>query len=178
MNNEYEQPFINRLGSLERGDLAILKRNAGLRLEESRGALPIFYRIYFPVKDSGFDFNERACFLISTLYGHNKYSSANTNFGHTMRKIKEMKNSANIDNRMSILLDSTFDSFTGEGDFPHRLTQLVKIANSSGIGIDWVELLSDCKNWSRPSKYVQKKWAKSYFADYSERSDSKSSKES
>lgn len=165
MNNEYEAQFIRKLSSLEKGELAVLKRNAGLKLAESRGVLPIFYKIYYPSKESGIDYYENACFLVSTLYGHNKYYESNIDFGQTLRKTKNTKGSPGIDNRLSVLLNSSFDSYTGDGDFPYRLTQLVKIANSNGIGIDWEILLSDIINWSRPSKFVQKKWAKSYFSE-------------
>lgn len=165
-NNQIEE-FISRLEGLEkdnRGDLAVLKRNAGNTLAESKGVYQAFYNI-LPYGIAG-SRNEEVYYLVATLYGHNKYR-AKGNFGSTMRVVKDKTGSENINHRMSILLDSNFDHishmYPGGGEIPYRLRQCVKLANSHEAGINWSQLLMDLTRWEYPEKWVQKKWAKSYF---------------
>ncbi len=170
MNND-EKPeyvlraeeFLKNLSGLSRGDKAILRRNAGNTLGESRGAMPTFYRV-LPHGVAG-GYNEEIYFLVATLYALNEYRRSG-NFGETMLAVRK-KRSENIDNRMSVLLDSDFDKIDGYqpggGELAYRLRQCVKLAESEEEGIDWVQLINDLEFWTRPSKRVQKRWADSYF---------------
>ncbi|NLN61022.1 MAG: type I-E CRISPR-associated protein Cse2/CasB [Deltaproteobacteria bacterium] len=72
--------------------------------------------------------------------------------------------SESLKRRFHILLDSEYDTYTGEGDFPYRLRQMVRYAAGKGIGIDWPLLLKHVKQWNSREKWVQKKWAGSYFS--------------
>lgn len=161
-----EKDFVEKLSKLGTGDIAILKRNAGNTLAESHGAIAGFYRIipYGLPK-----YNEEIFFLVATLYGLNKYpTSKNFDFGKTMRKVKDHpKSSESVDKRIIALLDSDFDIIgsyhPGGGELAYRLRQCVKLANSKEVGVDWIKLLEDLQKWRNDGKYVQKRWAKSYF---------------
>ena len=149
----FAMTFVERLSKLDRGDLAILKRNAGTTLAESRGAMKIFYQMY-PSRDR--DRDEEIFFLIATLYGLNPHSG-HGNFGRTMRSIRDAGGSPDaMDRRMGILLDSEFDLVdgyrAGGGELSYRLRQCVKLAGSRQIGIDWPQLLEDLRWWGHPSK--------------------------
>jgi CRISPR system Cascade subunit CasB len=158
------ESFIENLYKLNRGEKAVLKRNAGFTLAESRGAMSIFYRILPPrlldCKD------EEIYFLIATLFGLNELSHQG-DFGTTMQLIKTKSQSENTDRRMKILLDSEFsliDGFRpGGGEMAYRLRQCVKLAKNHEIGVEWLELLKDLRYWSYPEKRIQKKWARSYY---------------
>jgi CRISPR type I-E-associated protein CasB/Cse2 len=73
--------------------------------------------------------------------------------------------SDSIKRRFHILLDSDYDPFTGDGDLPYRLRQMVRYAASKGVGVDWPQLLVDIKFWNHPEKHSQKRWARSFFAN-------------
>ncbi len=159
--------FVKRLATLPRGELALLKRNAGNTLAESRNAIGIFYRILPPSKQNGPD--EEIYFLVATLYGCNK-STGTGDFGSVMRQVKggaSEVSGTGIDRRMSILLDSEFDLLDGYrhggGEMAYRMRQYSLLAASKEIGIDWGQLLHDLCLWQQPGKQVRKQWARSYF---------------
>jgi len=159
----FAERFVARLGELQRAEKAILKRNAGNTIAESRAAPAIFFRLY----GSGPEREEEVFFLVATLSGLNKHSLKG-DFGKTMLAVKKAKDdSESIDRRFSILLDSQFglvDGFRpGGGELAYRLRQCVKLAASEMIGVDWVQLLNDLKWWNHTEKRVQKRWARSYF---------------
>lgn len=161
-----EEEFIKRLSTLDRGDLATLKRNAGYTIGESRGAVRTFYRI-LPLGVAS-KHNEEIYFMVATLYGLNKYRFTG-DFGSTMRtvKIKNKSDSDSIDKRMTILLDSDLDLIDGYqpggGELAYRLRQCIRLAESKEVGIDWPQLIKDLQYWTHPSKKVKKRWANSYF---------------
>jgi CRISPR system Cascade subunit CasB len=163
-----DEEFLERLKTLSetaRGDLAVLKRNAGNTIAESHGAMKAFYNILpFGIADSP---NEEIYFLIATLYGHNNKNRFTGDFGQSMRHVKESSGSESIDQRMATLLDCDFgivDGYKpGGGEFAYRIRQCVKLANSHEVGVDWLRLLQDLKFWNYQERRVQKRWARSYF---------------
>ncbi len=169
--------FLDRLTKLSPGDLAILKRNAGATIGESRGALGLFYKILPSGEKVKRD--EEIFFLVCTLKGLNKYSLSG-NFGTTMRRLKQAQKttSESIDRRMKLLLDCQFDALSngrnGGGALAHRLRQYVKLAASKEIGVDWKQLLRDLRRWSHPQRFIQKQWARSFFGEEYSYSNSKS----
>lgn len=159
---EQSEQFIDRLAKLDTGELAVLRRNAGNTLAQSRGVYGLFYRL-LPATAGN---RAEVFFLVASLYGLNKLKVTG-DFGQTMRLVKQSSGSANLDRRMAILLDSSMDlmDLSGGGELGYRLRQCVKVAASKGVGVDWVQLLADLLQWSYASKSVQKKWARSYFGD-------------
>jgi CRISPR system Cascade subunit CasB len=167
--------FVERLATLERGQLATLKRNAGNTLGESRNAMGLFYRILPPQVSSGR--NEEVYFLVATLYGLDA-GGFSGDFGASMRAVNLARKDplaqpgagavSGIDRRMSVLLDSEFDRVDGKpggGELAYRLRQCVKLAASAEVGIHWALLLDDLTRWQYPEKRVQKRWARSYYSE-------------
>jgi CRISPR system Cascade subunit CasB len=158
--------FINQLQKLNRGELAQLRRNAGNNIAESRQCTGIFYRMLPPGIMTGRD--EELYFLVATLYGLNKYSFRG-DFGKTLKGVKAVSSSKNLDRRITILLDSQFDIIDGfrigGGEMAYRLRQLVRLAEGHQIGVDWARLLYDLTKWNSPEKWIQKQWARSYFGE-------------
>lgn len=153
--------FFERLDKLERGERAMLKRNAGNTLAEARG-VAWFYRL---LDGEGWSRPE-LYFLVATLYGYNA-RTINGNFGHTMRMLKQKADSDSIERRFRILLDAEFDMVDGKpagGELAFRLRQLVRLTAAHEVGIDWPQLLMDLCAWSHPNKPVRKAWARSFYA--------------
>jgi CRISPR system Cascade subunit CasB len=171
--------FIGKLESLTSGDRAVLKRNAGNPLAETRGgAIGIFYRILpFGIHPN----EEELWFIVATLRFLNRYKieafedEPIRDFGWTMSEIKRANKSDSFDLRVRGLLDCRWN--VGDGALAHRLRQMVKLADGKSVPIDWESLLKDLLNWEHPERWVQKKWARSYFGSFKEDSDPKISGE-
>lgn len=179
--------LIRNMAKLSRGDLAILRRNAGNSLAQSRQALTIFERIRPNVPEDlpvAPDWHDEILFLGATLCALSvrdpgelaaTLASENTrDFGDTLQQLKKAMPSGNsethpLDRRMTILLDSTFDTIDGRpvgGELAYRLRQAVKLALSRQKRIDWVKTVADLLRWTHPNKSVQKQWARSYFSTH------------
>jgi len=159
----FEEQFAQRLDQLPRGDRAILRRNAGRTLAESRGVMPIFFRIF-----RGLPAEEEIYFLVATLHATNRAGGTPGNFAATMRALSRSASGDDpVDRRMRLLLDATFDLLDGYkpggGELAFRLRQCTKLAGSRGVGVDWIQLIKDLRGWGHPDRYVQKRWARSYF---------------
>jgi CRISPR type I-E-associated protein CasB/Cse2 len=160
--------FVGRLEELRKdspGDMAVLKRNAGATIAESHNAMVVFYRL-LPYGIAGTP-REETYFLVATLYGLNKYHHYG-DFGSTMRQVKDKRGSDSVDNRFRILLDGEFEAAArsrGGGELSFRLRQLVALAASSEVGIDWPQLLNDLLFWNSEKRLTQKRWAQSYFGE-------------
>jgi CRISPR system Cascade subunit CasB len=65
-----------------------------------------------------------------------------------------------MDKRFEVLLDAD------RGQLPYRLRQAVKFLKSGEqkIGVNWEQLLKDLLQWQHPSRFIQKQWAREYFA--------------
>ena len=168
--SDMAERFVGRLEELSRGDLAILKRNAGCTLAESRNALQLFYRI-LPRQLHG-SRDEELFFLVATLYANNRRGMSGS-IGKTMKMMKNGREgsdkSKSIDRRLKMLLDSRFERIDGfkpgGGEMAYRLRQTVKLADSKEVGIEWPRLIVDLTGWDHPAKYVQKRWAKDFYAE-------------
>jgi len=164
-----DQEFITKLKNLkesDRGAYTALKRAAGSNIAQSRqGAIAAFYKILpYPLMNSR---KEEIYFIVATLYGHNDEYHFTGNFGETLCGVKDKFDSESLDHRLTGLLDSNFETSKHRiikgGELAYKLRQLVKLAKSKDLGINWLQFLKDLKNWNHPEKFVQKKWARSYF---------------
>ena len=175
------EEFVNNLKTLKRADLAVLKRNAGHTVAESRGAMGLFYRV-LPQRLVG-SISEDIYFLVATLYPLNGQDH-DGDMGATMRAVKTLrgktKENDSMDRRMNALLDSESDSASGTpsagGEMAYRLRQAVKLAAAAGVGINWQKLTEDLTFWSHPDRRARKRWARSYYGEQSSKAESKPQK--
>ena len=158
-----EKAFIDRVEGLDSGSLAMLRRGCG-KPDPVEGRCPWLIGLIRGVA------SEPVAFLTASLLAQYKTADierglhrAEGNFGKTWRQAISGSQSKSLPRRFHILLDAEYDPWTGGGDLPYRLRQMVRYSASKGVGVDWPELLSDLKFWNRPEKYVQKRWARSFF---------------
>lgn len=165
-----EKAFIETLSKLDNGQKAALRRNAGNTLAEARN-VNWFYGI-----SSRFarEWDEEAYFLVATLFAFDKTGGGQAgNFGDTVRKLRT---NDSTDRRFNILLDADFDPRTG-GELSYRLRQMVKWVLSKkdlNSRINWPQLLFDLKRWNHERKYIQKQWARRYYAPDAPQTESES----
>lgn len=160
--------FIEKLESLTSGDRAVLKRNAGNSLAETHGgAIGVFYRVLpFGIRPN----EEELWFIVATLRFLNRYKiqasedESFKDFGWTMSEIKKANKSDSFDMRVHGLLDCRWNE--GDGALAHRLRQMIKLADGKSVPVDWESLLKDLLNWEHSERWVQKKWARSYFGAF------------
>ena len=153
-----ECEFFEKLEKLDRGDKAKLKRNAGNSLAEARGVAWFYGKLPPGVKERDYE----RYFMVATLYciGSNTHKlEVKGNLGVTLGALKLKASEDAIKRRFNILLDADIDN----GGLAFRLRQLVKLAASHGVGIDWPQLLEDICRWSSPKKSVQRSWARSFY---------------
>ncbi|MEN6519699.1 MAG: type I-E CRISPR-associated protein Cse2/CasB [Armatimonadota bacterium] len=179
----------------DRGKAAMLRRNAGNTIAESRNIDWFFHllggRPITRLNDGTFK-DEEAYFVISTLFASDKASiecfadkeaetkPANGNFGYTLYRLKKKicdveSAEKTFDRRFGILLDADFDPQLG-GSLSFRLRQMTKrvIAEKDpALSINWPQLLRDIKRWNGSKKPTQKSWARSYYAPVFKSSDEK-----
>ena len=158
--DEKIQKFLSNLAELNAGAKARFKRDAGKELAEAH-SIGLFYRL-LPYGLSAEQ--EEIYFLVATLYPLADNSDAK-NFGTSLKALRQNKKqqqkpTESMDKRFEVLLDAD------KGQLPHRLRQIVKFLKSGEqkIGVNWARLLKDLLGWQRPSRHVQKEWAREYFA--------------
>lgn len=147
--------FIANLEELDAGERARLKRNAGNSLVQARHtALGLFYKALPPNVPR---YQEETYFLVATLYPLAD-SGETGNLGAALRQAQVPTNKEGLDRRIEILLDAD------ETQLPFRLRQAVRFLYSNRVPVDWPRLLDDLLYWTHESRFVQKAWARAYFA--------------
>jgi len=152
--DERIQTFIKNLNGLDSGGKARLKRNAGKRLSEARH-ISTFYRI-LPFGTPPYE--EEIFFLVATLFPLAD-SGEIQNFGKSLKRARDSQNARGMDRRFEVLLDAD------EYQLPFHLRQSVRLLYARQVPIKWTQLLKDLLGWSNVDKYVQKRWARDYFAE-------------
>jgi CRISPR type I-E-associated protein CasB/Cse2 len=154
--------FVRRVRALETSEFAALRRNVGRTLSEARGVV-WFYRLLDPRARA----NPEIAFLVATLMGLNDFPAAG-DFGDSMRRLAAAHRPEAVERRFCLFLDSQLGLADGRraggGELVYRLRRLVRLAASKGIGLDWARLLVDLRQWTRPDRRVQRRWAESFYA--------------
>ena len=146
--------FLRRLSRLDTGGRAQLKRKAGRALSECSEVMGLFYSLLpagVPERD------QERYFVVATLW---PWVSAGVsgNLGQSLRRLRTKGNAPGLDRRFEILLDAD------ETQLVTRLSRCVRlIAATKASPIDWAVLLKDLLAWDHPERYVQRRWAQSYF---------------
>lgn len=160
-----EEEFIERIGRLDTGELAMLRRGCGER-DPVEGRCPWLIGLIHGIA------SEATAFLVASLLAQYKTTDIKAgahriegDFGLTWKRAIKGTDSESIKRRFHILLDADYDPWTGDGDLPYRLRQMVRYAAGKGVGVDWPTLLTDLKFWSYSEKRVQKRWARSFFGN-------------
>lgn len=162
------QSFVMRLEALrhhDRGRIAALRRSAGNVLADARNVAWIEGWL-----DGVSPYRHEHYFLIATLFDHNRKRPISGDLGETMRLVKANA-SDSFEQRFLVLLDAQFDQLhdaldgtkSGGGELAYRLAQMIKLAASKEVGINWPVLLADLCCWEWQGKPVQKKWARNFY---------------
>lgn len=166
------QDFVNRLRELDDGERARLKRNAGNGPDESHNALGLFYKKLLQDRTIS-EWAENHYFLVATLYPFEKRPKKKPdenqeplpspgNLGASLRTVRTEKNGEGLDHRFERLLDAD------EQQLPFYLRREIQFLTNEGGRVNWERLLHDLLRWQSPNRFVQRRWARDYFATQSE----------
>lgn len=152
--------FIKRLDELDVGARAQLRRNAGMSLAEGSSALGLFYRL---LPHGVGEYQQEKYFLVATLFplceSADWDGGGPRDLGATLKRARSDNNGNGLDRRMEALLEADSDQLR------FRLRQAIRFARSTRVSVDWYQLLRDVLRWDHPNKYVQRRWAESYFGE-------------
>lgn len=151
--NPQVEEFLKRLRALDAGDRARLKRDAGKTIGESQ-SIGLFYRLLpYGLTPT----QEETYFLVATLYPLAE-EGGHGNLGDSLRRARTAQNERGLNRRVEILLDSDATQL------PFRLRQAIRFLKAHDVRVNWQCLLEDLLQWNHPKRFVQKQWARAYFA--------------
>jgi len=151
-HQKWIDPFVGHLQQLaqrdDRAALAKLRRGLGREPGEVVEALPLVVP-WIPDSPAG-----RWAFVVAPLFAlHPSHADAG-DFGRSFRLLGDEES---FEKRFSALLNSH------EDELPARLRQAVALMKSKDVRIDFRRLLRDLTGWSHESRFVQLRWARSYW---------------
>lgn len=157
MSNQEIHPFIRYLQKLEadknRAALASLRRGLG----QPPGTVADMYRYVEPFLGADARYKEDAYYLVAALFALHPESTDSGDMGSHMAAARSEGGEDALERRFTALLAAHPD------DLPDYLRQAVSFLKSKDIPINWNELLKDLQGWGHAERYVQKKWARSFW---------------
>ncbi|HNP69641.1 MAG TPA: type I-E CRISPR-associated protein Cse2/CasB [Kouleothrix sp.] len=162
--------FLARLGRLDPGGLAQLRRAAGQSLAEARGGYSVFFTL-LPTAIERPREQERY-FLVATLYalttrgGEHARQRDGVSLGSALGRVRQAQLAAtgqrpdariSLDRRFAALCDADAEQL------PFRLRQIVRLLHAQGQVLDWERLLRDLAAWEHADHYVQRRWMREYY---------------
>ena len=163
-NQEQKKAFFERVDSLSAGDRAALKRSAGVMLSDADGkAIAAFYRcvpgtLQLWEEDRWFAVACLKCLWDAAPEGGTGLEEAVADL------IRQKALSESITHRIESLMDTPWDSDGYMLTTRDRFVKLLRQKNDEAH-LDFGSLLSDLLNWNRDDQRVQRKWARTIFAD-------------
>jgi CRISPR system Cascade subunit CasB len=107
---------------------------------------------------------EDACFLVAGLFAMHRLSWPDDgqgphNLGASFYRLKEKTNSGSVEQRFVALLNCHDD------DLASHLRQAVSLLKAHEVPVDWAELLRDVQRWRSEQRWVQRRWARSFWSE-------------
>jgi CRISPR system Cascade subunit CasB len=150
-------PFVEYLIKQKdnRGMLASLRRGLG----QPAGTVADMYPYvvpWLPLKTN--QLVESAYYLLASLFAAHPSICTNGNMGAHMRAaIRNEGNEQATERRFVALLSSHPE------DLPVHLRQAISYLRSKEQPVNWNQLLDDLLHWDHPDRYIQKRWAGSFW---------------
>ncbi|MCD6162318.1 MAG: type I-E CRISPR-associated protein Cse2/CasB [candidate division Zixibacteria bacterium] len=151
----------------DRAVMANLRRGLGKKPGTAIEMLP-YICPYLGEKKAAND----AKFIIASLFAWHPEPTNKGNMGDHFRRIKMAFNdSDSIELRFQALLNAHDDSL------PYHLRQAVSLAKAKDIPINYHQLYDDIIRWGHQDKYIQQRWANSFWAYQADTEENQNSNE-
>ena len=152
MQTDRSDRFIQHLQGLDRGALAKLRRS--LAFEPGTHVPAFSYVEPFASEDGS---RRKAHYLAAGLFALNPRHINGGDFGWSVRELQRQHESESTEARFLVLLDADPEQL------PNRLRQMVSLVKSKEVGVNWSRMLTDLLGWNHPDRYVQIRWARSFY---------------
>lgn len=157
-----ENPVIDYLKKAHRRKdrAALANLRSGLRRRDGR-AMEMYPYIGRFLSENTNRSREHAIFTVAALFAY--YPDANNTKGDLGASLRELKNDEgdSVEKRFVALLNAEAE------DLPVYLRQIIGLlkSNEKPVGVNWEKLFDDIVRWESDSRFVQKRWARSFWGD-------------
>jgi CRISPR system Cascade subunit CasB len=97
--------------------------------------------------------------VVAALFALNQGICEGVSLGDAFRRLRDATGSDSVEKRFTALLDSERE------DLPARLRHAVSLLKAHEIGLDWRRLLTDLGAWDNDARWVQRRWARDFWAE-------------
>lgn len=97
-------------------------------------------------------------YLVASLFGLHPEAGGQGSFGAAMRRVVALMKSTSTEARFIALLDAHPE------DLPDHLRHAIDLARAKSVPVDYRQLLKDLNAWDHPDQYVQRRWARDFWA--------------
>jgi len=142
-------------------------RLAGLRrgVNKPPGLAPEAYSQVVPFLESDrLGWVEEVAYLVAVLFAmwHQgrgpRLVPMSGDLGRSFRDLASETGSESVEKRFVGLLKSR------PAALPHRLRHAVGLLKTNDVPVNWRKLILDLQNWSHPDRFIQRRWARSFWA--------------
>ena len=142
--------------SYSRGTLAMLRRGVGKQPGEDANVMR--YVVPWLPADAS-PWADRPYFTIATLFALHPLAGGKGNMGSHFRVMKQGSQSEEAtERRFTALLNAHAE------ELDWHLRQAVSLCKANDIPVEWHRLFRDVRGWTHPDHWVQRKWARSFWA--------------
>lgn len=147
--------YLERLRG-DRGALSALRRGLG----KPPGTVPEMHQyVMVAMPDNLPHWWQDNYYIVAALFAMHPDEAAAGNMGdHFARARRQIKDPTAIERRFTTLLAAHVD------DLPMYLRQAVSYLRSKEVPVNWHQLIWDLRNWGHPDRYVQRRWAGSFWS--------------
>lgn len=146
----------NKNPTANRKALAELRRSLSFDLGTHIPAYP-YVEPFVEYIDSGWKHD--MYYLVAGLYATYPDASVQPgDFGKAMADLARERDSESLERRFLAMLAAE-----DRGQLAYHLRQLVSLLKAESISLNYARLLRDLWAWRHPDRYVQRRWAQSYY---------------
>jgi CRISPR system Cascade subunit CasB len=148
--------FLEKLHAEEdRAALAALRRGLG----KEPGTTAEMYPVVVPRLPPGLSpSKEEDYYLMAALFASHPEPGGDGSLGKAFARLRRERDSESIEKRFVALLNCHADDLAG------HLQQAVSLLKSGNVSVGWRQLLYDVQYWDHPAHFIQRQWARDYWA--------------
>lgn len=145
--------FVEHIAGLDPGARAALRRSLAFKPGTWPGAFPYVE----PWVGASSNWERQVAYLVAGLQAHSRAERSYKDLGAAAQALQAATGSDSVETRFLVVLDADADQL------PHRLRQMISLMNSQGVAPAWSQLRKDLNRWRTEERWVQQRWARSYY---------------